>query len=70
MILTTKQVIAAKRKRGELNLSVLALSREIGVSRRTLDNIFKRNHTKVTSATFMKINDWLIDEYTKEPKHE
>ena len=63
MTLTDKQVIAIKRKRGELNISVLGLSRELGLSRWTLDNIFKRNHRKVTPATYKKLSDWLIDEY-------
>ena len=63
MFLTDNQVTALKRKRGELNLSVLGLSRQLSLSRRTLDNIFKRNHRKVTPATYKKLIDWLIDEY-------
>lgn len=63
MYLTEKQVTAIKRKRGELNISVLGLSRELGLSRWTLDNIFKRNHRKVTPATYKKLSNWLIDEY-------
>lgn len=61
--LTDKQVTAIKRKRGELNLSTVALGRELGLSRWTLDNIFKRNHRKVTPATYKKLSDWLINEY-------
>lgn len=64
MELTQQQVRAMKRKRGELDLTVVALSRQIGVSRWTLDNIFKRDHIKVTPTTFKRINDWIIDEYT------
>ena len=64
MYLTEKQVLAIKRKRGELNLSVVALGRKLNVSRWTLDNIFKRNHRKVTPATYKKLSDWLIDEYS------
>lgn len=63
MYLSENQVIAIKRKRGELNISVLGLSRELGLSRWTLDNIFKRNHRKVTPATYKKLSDWLINEY-------
>lgn len=63
MFLTNNQVTAIKRKRGELNLSTVALGRELGLSRWTLDNIFKRNHRKVTPATYKKLSDWLIDEY-------
>ena len=63
MYLSDKQVTAIKRKRGELSLSTVALGRQLGLSRWTLDNIFKRNHRKVTPATYKKLSDWLIDEY-------
>ena len=63
MYLSDKQVTAIKRKRGELNLSTVALGRQLGLSRWTLDNIFKRNHRKVTPATYKKLSDWLINEY-------
>lgn len=63
MYLSEKQVIAIKRKRGELNLSTSALSNEVNISRWTLDSIFKRGHRKVTPATYKKLSDWLIDEY-------
>lgn len=63
MYLTDKQVTAIKRKRGELSLSTVALGRQLGLSRWTLDNIFKRNHRKVTPTTYRKLSDWLIDEY-------
>jgi hypothetical protein len=63
LYLSENQVIAIKRKRGELNISVLGLSRQLGLSRWTLDNIFKRGHRKVTPATYRKLSDWLIDEY-------
>lgn len=64
MFLTDNQVTAIKRKRGELNLSTVALGRQLGLSRWTLDNIFKRNHRKVTPATYKKLSDWLISEYS------
>ncbi|WHO86125.1 XRE family transcriptional regulator [Limosilactobacillus oris] len=63
LYLSENQVTAIKRKRGELNISVLGLSRQLGLSRWTLDNIFRRNHRKVTPATYKKLSDWLIDEY-------
>lgn len=63
MYLTDKQVTAIKRKRGELNLSIVALGRQLSLSRWTLDNILKRNHRKVTPTTYKKLSDWLIDEY-------
>lgn len=62
--LTEQQVLAVKRKRGELNLSNVALSRQLGLSRWTLDNIFKHGHRKVTPSTYKKLTDWLIDEYS------
>lgn len=63
MFLTDNQVTAIKRKRGELNLSTVALGRQLNLSRWTLNNIFKRGHRKVTPATYKKLSDWLIDEY-------
>lgn len=63
MLLTDSQVTAIKRKRGELNLSTVALGRRLGLSRWTLDNIFKCGHRKVTPATYKKLSDWLIEEY-------
>ena len=70
MLLTNQQVTAIKRKRGELDLSTVALGRELGLSRWTLDNIFKRNHRKVTPATYKKISDWLINEYATTDQEE
>ena len=70
MFLTDNQITAIKRKRGELDLSTAALGRELGLSRWTLDNIFKRNHRKVTPATYKKISDWLINEYATTDQEE
>ena len=63
MKLTENQVIAIKRKRGELNMSIRGLERATGVSRWTLIDIFKHDHRNVNSKTFKKLNDWLINEY-------
>ena len=63
MKLTENQVIAIKRKRGELNMSIRGLERATGVSRWTLIDIFKHDHRNVSSKTFKKLNDWLIDQY-------
>ena len=63
MLLNEKQVVAIKRKRGELGLSTVALSQQVNLTRQTLDAIFKRGHRKVTPATYKKLTDWLIDEY-------
>ncbi|KFL96775.1 helix-turn-helix domain-containing protein [Lactobacillus gasseri] len=64
MQLTEKQVLAIKRKRGELNLSMVALAKLTGVNQWTLRDILKHHHRSVNSITFKKLNDWLIDEYT------
>lgn len=61
MKLSSSQILALKRKRGELNISVLEMSRETGVSRWTLDKIFK-GKTNIHKSTFDKLNDWLISQ--------
>lgn len=66
MYLTDSQVTAIKRKRGELNLSVLGLSNRLKLSRWTLTNIIMKDHRKVTPATYKKLTDWLVDEYVSE----
>lgn len=63
MSLTDKQVIAIKRKRGELGLSIAGLARQVGLSRRTVYNVFENNSRPVTPATYRKLIDWLVDEY-------
>ncbi|PEG86243.1 MULTISPECIES: helix-turn-helix transcriptional regulator [unclassified Lactobacillus] len=66
MQLSDQQVTAIKRKRGELDLSINSLANATGVSKWTLIDIFKHNHRNVTSITFKKLNDWLIDEYNND----
>ena len=66
MQLSNQQVTAIKRKRGELDLSITNLANITGVSKWTLIDIFKHNHRNVTSITFKKLNDWLIDEYNND----
>ncbi len=63
MEITQQQLIALKRKQGEMGITKEALAKEIGISRRTLYNIWlgRRN---VHSTTFKKLNDWIIDQYT------
>ncbi len=56
MKLTENQVLAIKRKRGELNMSIRGLERATGVSRWTLIDIFKHDHRNVNSKTFKKLN--------------
>ena len=64
MKLSEQQVKAIKRKRGELNLTTNALANETGVSRYTLSAIINHDRRKVQERTFLKLNDWLIDQYT------
>lgn len=66
--LTKQQVIAIKRKRGELDMSITDLANATGVSKWTLIDIFKHDHRNVNSITFKKLNDWLIDKYTNPPQ--
>lgn len=50
---------AVRRKRGELNLNVLSLSKETGVSRWTLDKILTGERINVRVGTADKLNEWL-----------
>ncbi|MCC4343603.1 helix-turn-helix transcriptional regulator [Limosilactobacillus reuteri] len=63
MKLSNKQVTAIKRKRGELGLSITDLARQVGLSRRTIYNIFTEDDRTVNPTTYRKLSDWLIDEY-------
>nr|WP_302427457.1 helix-turn-helix transcriptional regulator [Limosilactobacillus mucosae] len=63
MQLTDGQVIAIKRKRGELNLSISDLSRQTGVNRWTLSDILSNKHRHVSKATYQNLTNWLIDTY-------
>ena len=58
-----KQIIAIKRKRGEIGLSIAGLARQVGLSRRTVYNIFTKPNHPITSTTYRKLSDWLIAEY-------
>ncbi|WP_288573272.1 helix-turn-helix transcriptional regulator [uncultured Weissella sp.] len=50
---------AIKRKRGELNISVVELARQTGVSRWTLDKVLKGTTDNVRPTTASKLNEWL-----------
>lgn len=63
MKITSAQLLALKRKKGELGLTWDTISKETGVSRRTLYSIVNGS-TNVHSLTFNRINDWIIDQYT------
>ncbi len=64
MKLSSQQLIALKRKRGEKNLTICELANEIGVSRFTVGRIINNDEQNLTSSTVKKVNDWLIDQYT------
>lgn len=66
MELTENQVLAIKRKRGECNYTTTTLSKVTGVNRHTLTDILKNNHRNVNKTTFIKLNEWLIDEMVKD----
>lgn len=64
MKLSSKQLLALKRKRGERNLTIDELADEIGTSRFTISRILHNNSQNLTSTTVKKVNDWIIDQYT------
>ena len=64
MQLTEQQVIAIKKKRGELDYTVSQLADITHVNRRTLTQIFKHGHRNVNKETFEKLNNWIIETYT------
>lgn len=63
MKLSSKQVLALKRKRGERNLTIDELANEVGTSRYTISRILHNSSQNLTSTTVKKINDWIIDQY-------
>lgn len=63
MKLSNKQIIAIKRKRGELGLSITDLAHQVGLSRRTIYNIFTNSNWTINATTYKKMSDWLINEY-------
>ncbi|NRO16931.1 helix-turn-helix domain-containing protein [Lactobacillus helveticus] len=64
MKLSSKQILALKRKRGERNLTIDELANEVGTSRFTISRILHNNSQNLTSTTVKKVNDWIIDQYT------
>ncbi|MGQ5708650.1 XRE family transcriptional regulator [Lactobacillus sp. PSON] len=64
MQLTDKQVLAIKRKRGELDYSISMLANTVNIDRHTLSKVLKNGQRKVNKPTFEKLNNWLIDQYT------
>lgn len=63
MKLTKKQVKALKRIKGENDLTIMAMSQDIGISRFTLNRIFKSN--SVSKKTIDKVNDFIVSNFLK-----
>lgn len=63
MKLTKKQVKALKRIKGENDLTIMAMSQDIGISRFTLNRIFKSN--SVSQKTIDKVNDFIVSNLLK-----
>ena len=63
MKLSSKQVLALKRKRGERNLTIDELANEVGTIRFTISRILHNDSQNLTSTTVKKFNDWIIDQY-------
>lgn len=57
--LSNNLVLALKRKRGELNINVMQLSVDTGISRWTLDKILSGQRTQVRLETINKLSEWL-----------
>jgi AraC-like DNA-binding protein len=62
--LTKNQVKALKRIKGENDLTIIAMSQDIGISRFTLNRIFKSN--SVSKKTIDKVNDFIVSNFLKE----
>ncbi|MFQ6324201.1 helix-turn-helix domain-containing protein [Lactococcus garvieae] len=60
--ITEEQAKAIRRKRADLSMSVVGLSRNIGVSRHTISKIEQGNYmTKPT--VYAKVMEWLAEGY-------
>lgn len=55
---------ALKRIKGENDLTIMAMSQDIGISRFTLNRIFKSN--SVSQKTIDKVNDFIVSNFLKE----
>lgn len=54
---------ALKRIKGENDLTIMAMSQDIGISRFTLNRIFKSN--SVSQKTIDKVNDFIVSNFLK-----
>ncbi|MDE7055911.1 MAG: hypothetical protein K2O64_01500 [Lactobacillus sp.] len=63
MKLNNEQLLGLRRLKGEMNITITALSNEIGLSRWTLANALKGK--SLSSKNVKIINDWLLKQYIK-----
>ncbi len=63
MKLNNEQLLGLRRLKGEMNITITALSSEIGLSRWTLANALKGK--SLSSKNVKIINDWLLKQYVK-----
>ena len=66
--LETKQLEEIRAERGRRNLTIGALTKEVGVSRSTMGNIINGKTDGLNTATFNKITAWLNDAYKEVAK--
>lgn len=62
--LSDEQLKALRRTKGEMNITIIALAKMIGVNRRTLSRALKNENIKPLSIH--KINNWLLDRYLRD----
>ena len=61
MKLSEEQLKSLRRTKGEMNVTLIALAKMIGINRRTLSRALKDENIK--PLTIQKINNWLLDRY-------
>lgn len=64
MKLSNKQAIALRRLRGEKNLTITELAKELGVNVYTAKKALVTDNANFNPTTVNKINNWIIDQYT------
>ena len=64
MKLSEEQLKSLRRTKGEMNVTIIALAKMIGINRRTLSRALKDENIKPLSIK--KINNWLLYRYMKD----
>lgn len=64
MKLTPEQLKLLRRRKGELNTTILALAENIGIGRISLSNALKGQ--SINKKNVERINDWLIKQSLKD----